>query len=109
MSRQLYSGDRIGRGKKGIHVMNKPHKRVTTTYPVAIKHGQGRVHVPDPIPWHVHNEHVQCPECDIIFILTGGFPKVQFLETLRKQHQDKELLPDFIPSAPEWTQVSDCD
>lgn len=42
--------------------MNKPHKRVMTTYPVAIKHGQGRVHVPDPIPYHVRCEHVKCPE-----------------------------------------------
>jgi hypothetical protein len=33
-----------------------------TTYPVAIKHGQGRVHVPDPIPYHVRCEHVKCPE-----------------------------------------------
>lgn len=88
--------------------MNKPHKRVTTTYPVAIKHGQGRVHVPDPIPWHVRCEHVKCPECDTIYILTEGFPRVQFLETLRKQHESKQEHPDFIPSAPEWTQVSDC-
>lgn len=89
--------------------MEKPHKRVITTYPVAIKHGQGRIHVPDPIPWHVLSEHVQCPHCDTIYILTVGFPKVQFLETLRKQHESKQSHPDFIPSAPEWTKVSDCD
>jgi len=89
--------------------LNRPHKRVTTTCPVAIKHGQGRLHVPDPIPWHVHDEHVKCPDCDTIYILTSRFPKVLFFETLSKQHQKKEDHPDFIPSAPESTKVSDCD
>lgn len=89
--------------------MNRPHKRVITTYPVAIKNKQGRVHVPDPIPWHINSEAVQCPECDAVYILTSGFSKVQFLQTLREQHQRNESHPDFIPSAPEWTRVSDCD
>jgi hypothetical protein len=97
------------RGRKDFIPLNRPHKRVTTTCPVAIKHGQGRLHVPDPIPWHVHDEHVKCPDCDTIYILTSRFPKVLFFETLSKQHQNKEDHPDFIPSAPESTKVSDCD
>jgi hypothetical protein len=88
--------------------MNKPHKQVITTYPVAIKYLQGRLHVPNPIPWHVHTEAVQCPECETVFVLTSGFPKLQFLETLKKQHQNHEEHPDLIPSAPEWTKVSEC-
>jgi len=89
--------------------MDTPHKQVVTTYPVALKYGQSRVHVANPIPWHVQSETVKCPDCETLYILSGGFSKVQFLETLRKQHEKKEKHPDLIPSAPEWTHVSDCD
>jgi len=88
--------------------MDAKHKQVITTYPVALKYGQGRLHVANPIPWHAHSETVQCPECETLYILSGGFPKVQFLETLKKQHQNKQEHPDLIPSAPEWTSISDC-
>lgn len=89
--------------------MEKLHKQVVTTYPVAIKHGQGRLHVQDPIPWHVRCEHIKCPQCETIFIVTDGFPKVQFLEELARQHKVQEQHPDCIPSAPDWTRIVECD
>jgi len=89
--------------------MDVPHKQVKTTYPVALKYGQGRLHVANPIPWHFQSETVKCPECEILYILSGGFSKLQFLEILRKLHQDQKEHPDLIPSAPEWTSIADCD
>jgi hypothetical protein len=89
--------------------MDKPHKQVITTYPVAIKHGQGRLHVPNPIPWHVHSEAIKCPTCETVYIVTSGFPRVELFKTLEKQHADKNEHPDHIASAPEWTRVADCD
>jgi hypothetical protein len=89
--------------------MDKSHKQVITTYPIALKHGQSRLHVQSPIPWHAHSEAVKCPQCETFYILTSGFPKVQFLETLKKHHEKKEQHPDLISSAPEWTTISDCD
>jgi hypothetical protein len=89
--------------------MDKAHKQVVTTYPVALKYGQGRLHVPNPIPWHAQTEAVRCPNCETIFLLTSGFPKLQFFEALEKQHKNNEQHPDFIPSAPEWTRIEDCD
>jgi hypothetical protein len=88
--------------------MDKPHKQVITSYPVAIKYGQSRVHVANPIPWHAQCEAIQCPECETVFLVTGGFPKVQFLQTLEKQHKNKEEHPDHIPSEPVWTSISEC-
>ena len=44
-----------------------------------------------------------------VYSLTEGFPRMLFLATMTKLHQNKEEHPDFIPSAPEWTKVSDCD
>jgi len=89
--------------------MDIPHKQVITTYPVALKYGQGRLHVENPIPWHARSEAVRCPECETLFIVSEGFPRVEFLETLKKQHQNRKDHPDLIPSAPEWTRVSKCD
>ena len=89
--------------------MDKPHKQVITIYPVALIYGQGRLHVANPIPWHAQSEAVKCPKCEAVFIVTAGFPKVQFLEILEKQHQQQQTHPDLIPSAPEWTNISDCD
>ncbi len=54
--------------------MDKPHLQVITTYPVAIKSGQARIHVPSPIPWHPDGGTLKCPKCDTTFILTLGFP-----------------------------------
>ena len=89
--------------------MDKKHKQITTTYPVALKYGQGRVHVAHPIPWHTQCELVKCPDCEVHFILTGGFSRMQFLELVQAQHKRGEKHPDHIPSAPEWTSISDCD
>jgi hypothetical protein len=89
--------------------MSKKHLRVVTTYPVAIKHGQGRIHVPDPIPWHIREEHIKCPECETIFSVTEGFAQVEFLKALKKNHEDKQEHPDYITSAPEWTKVLACE
>ena len=88
--------------------MDKPHKQVVTTYPVAIKSGQSRLHVANPIPWHARCENMKCPDCEIVFIVTDGFPKVQFLETLKKHHMNQEAHPDYIASTPEWTKIADC-
>ena len=88
--------------------MDVPHKQVMTTYPIALKFGQTRLHVPDPIPWHAHSENIQCPECETRFIVTSGFPKAELLETLEKHHKNKEEHPDLIPSAPEWTSICEC-
>ncbi len=89
--------------------MDKPHKQVITTYPVAIKSGQRRVHVQNPIPWNAHSEKVKCPKCETVFIVTKGFPKGQLLEELETQHKNQKTHPDFIPSEPTWTAVRECD
>lgn len=89
--------------------MDKPHKQAITTYPVALKYGQGRIHISNPIPWHARSEFVKCPDCEVIFVVTEKFPMEQLLETLAKQHKNREEHPDMIPSAPEWTRTGDCD
>jgi hypothetical protein len=89
--------------------MDKPHKQIVTTYPVAIKSGQTRVHVPNPYPWHTKSENVKCPKCETVFIATEGFPRAQLLDALETQHKNQETHPDFIPSQPTWTSVTDCD
>lgn len=89
--------------------MDKPHKQVIASSPVAIKSGQTRIHVSDSHhPWHRFVESVECPECDVVYIVTVGFPMEQFLETLKKQHKNKEDHPDHIASEPAFTNVSDC-
>lgn len=88
--------------------MDMPHKQVITSYPVAIRSGQSRLHVPNPIPWHAHSEAIKCPKCDVIYIVTSGFPRIDFLTAVEKHHTDKKEHPDLIPSAPEWTRVADC-
>jgi hypothetical protein len=93
--------------RRGV-IMETPHKQVVTTHPVAIKSGQRRVHIPNPIPWHAKSDVVQCPECDTAFIVTQGFSKTHLLETLIRQHEQGEDHPDYIASAPEWTSVADC-
>ncbi len=87
------------------------HKQVTTTSPVAIKLGQERLHVSAESyhPWHRQTDNVQCPDCETIFSVTVGFPREQFLETLKQHHQKREEHPDLIAFAPEWTDVSECD
>lgn len=88
--------------------MDNPHKQVVTTYPVAIKFGQARVHVQNPIPWHANSQGFQCPQCETIFIVTEGFPKAQLLAALESQHKNEEIHPDVIPSEPIWTTIADC-
>jgi pyrimidine deaminase RibD-like protein len=89
--------------------MDMPHEQVVTTYPVAIKMGQRRLHVPNPIPWHVRSQTIKCPDCETTFIVTEGFPQQQLFETLKQQHRSDTLHPDYIASAPEWTRVAACD
>jgi len=90
--------------------MDKPHKQVVATSPVAIKLGQTRIHVADSLhPWQKINERVQCPECETAYSVTKGFAMEQFVEILKKQHKDKEGHPDYIASDPAFTSVSDCD
>ena len=89
--------------------VDKPHKQVVTTYPVAIRFGQARVHVQNPIPWHAQSEGVQCSKCEVIFIVTDGFPKAQLIAELEKHHKDNKTHPDVIPSDPTWTTITECD
>ena len=94
--------------------MHAKHKQVKTTHPVAIKHGQGRVHVSgNPIPWHAFTEAVKCPECETVYILAadrvGGFPTAKLLEVVKEQHKKKQEHPDYITFDPDWTTVADCD
>lgn len=93
---------------EGEMPMDKPHRQVVTTYPVAIKYGQGRMHVPNPIPWHAVSQTLKCPDCDVIYILTDGFSRTQFFNELKQQHQNGRGHPDYIPSEPVWTSDSDC-
>jgi hypothetical protein len=88
--------------------MDKPHKQVMTTSPVAINLGQGRLHVADEHRGDRENEIVHCPDCETFFVLTGKFPKEMFLETMKANHKKKEGHPDLIPSAPAWTSIIDC-
>ena len=88
--------------------MDKPHKKVVTTYPVAIRFGQGRVHVQNLIPWHLSSQAVKCPQCEAVFIMSEGFPEKKLLKTLETQHKQQEPHPDSIPSEPQWTTVVEC-
>jgi hypothetical protein len=92
-----------------MNVMDKQHRQIVTTYPVAIKSGQKRVHVRNPYPWHANSEDVNCPKCGTAFIVTQGFPKAQLLEALEAQDKNHQEHPDFIPSEPNWTSLTDCD
>jgi hypothetical protein len=92
--------------------MDAKHKQLKTTNPVAIKHGQGRVHVPgSPIPWHAFTEAFKCPECETVFVLAadrvGGFPTAKLLEVVKEQHKKKLEHPDYITFDP--VTVADCD
>lgn len=89
--------------------MEKSHKQIVTSYPAAIKAGQGRIHVSNPIPFHAKCENVDCPQCSTSFIVSEGFSRAQLLEILAEHHQRQQEHPDFIASAPEWTQIVDCD
>jgi len=90
--------------------MDKPHQQVVTTYPVAIKEGQGRIHVPasDIIPWHHASEKIKCPNCESTYIVNTEYPKVDFLAALERHHKNNQEHPDYVASAPEWTRLEDC-
>jgi hypothetical protein len=89
--------------------MDRQHKQVVTTYPLAIKSGQGRIHVPNPIPWHPDGGTLKCPDCETIFILTAGFPAAKLLTVLRDNHANRREHDDYVPSEETWTKVADCD
>jgi hypothetical protein len=89
--------------------MDKPHKQVDSSSPVAIKSGQTRIHVSDSHhPWHRFVGSVQCPDCETIYIVTNGFPLDKFMEILKKQHQSKAEHPDYIASDPDFASTSEC-
>ncbi len=88
--------------------MDKPHKQVITTHPVAIKFGQSRVHVQNPYPWHSKSEAIQCPKCEQFFIATVGFDTTSLIKTLEAQHEKNQEHPDVIPSEPVWTTIAEC-
>jgi hypothetical protein len=93
--------------------MDKPHKQVITTNPVAIKSKQGRVHIKSEHPWHRHGEAVKCPDCEVVFDvaceLPGPFPTAQLLDMLKKQHADGQAHPDVISYEPAFTRITECD
>jgi hypothetical protein len=89
--------------------MDKPHKQVVASSPVAIKSGQTRIHVSDSHhPWHRFTNAVNCPDCETVYIVTNGFASDKFLEILKKQHQAKEEHPDYIASDPAFTHTAEC-
>ncbi len=91
--------------------MDKPHKEVMTTHPVAIKKGQGQIHVRagNLIPWHSRAAEIKCPKCDVIYIVGSGYPDGDFILTVLNHHKDQQEHPDYIASAPQWTHVIECD
>jgi hypothetical protein len=108
---EITFGRQTARGsvaKGGMISMDNPHKQVVTTYPVAIRMGQGRVHVQHPIPWHYQSDAVQCPECEAVFIASEGFAEVKLFAELKKHHADHQDHPDMIPLEPTWTKIAEC-
>jgi glycine/serine hydroxymethyltransferase len=85
---------------------------VITTHGVAIKAGQGRVHIPvrSLHPWHRTSEVVQCPGCETVYTMSGDFEKQSLLDILNLQHTKKQEHPDVIASGPSaYTRIQDCD
>jgi hypothetical protein len=91
--------------------VDQPHLQVVTTHGVAIRIGQGRVHIPvrSLHPWHRVSENIKCPDCDTSYTVSGGFPKADVDDVLRRQHTKKEQHPDVISSTPGFTRIEDCD
>jgi hypothetical protein len=93
--------------------MDAKHKRVVTTNPIAIKHGQSRVHAPHPIPWHAFTQAVKCPECETVYVVAAdsvlGIPAQKLLDVVNEQHKNKQEHPDYIAFDTAFTNVSDCD
>jgi|HubBroStandDraft_3_1064219.scaffolds.fasta_scaffold338905_2 hypothetical protein len=89
--------------------MDNPHKRVTTTEPLAIKGGQFPMRVRNEGGWNRKTELVKCPNYATSFIVTAYYPSQQLLAALAKDHPNKLEHPDYIASAPQFTRVEDCD
>jgi hypothetical protein len=86
------------------------HKKVMTTHPMAYRLGQTRVHPGITTPWVTSVEHLKCPDCDVMYIVTNGFDKQKFLETLAEQHKAAKQHPDYIPTDPDLTKLPmECD
>jgi hypothetical protein len=109
---RITSGDKSMMQRK-----NAPHKQLITTYPVAIKFGQGRVHLARLAePWLGDAGTVRCPnpKCETVFTVTKehnkGFPTDSLLERLEADHQNQKEHPDYIAfdSAMNITEC-DCD
>ena len=92
-----------------MKTMETPHKEVVTTYSVAIKSGQKRVHVREERPFHAFPRRVKCPDCETVFIVDREFSDQDVLDALAKHHQAKVDHPDYIASQPAWTHIEDCD
>ena len=91
--------------------MDQNHKQVVTSHGVAIKVGQGRIHIPVRAlhPWHRTSENVKCPDCDTSYIVTGEFPKADLNDILNRHHNNKQEHSDVIASIPAFTRIEDCD
>lgn len=78
--------------------MDKPHQQVITTYPVAVRFGQERIHVQNTIPWHFHCVDTKCPQCEVEFVADSGFAVSDLIQALEKDHAENREHPDYIPS-----------
>lgn len=88
-------------------IMDAEHKQVVTTYPVAIRSGQTRIHIPHGESQGIEGE-LTCPDCPTTFIVVGDFSTDILLAQLAHQHKNGRSHPDYIPAKPEWTSVVDC-
>jgi len=89
--------------------MDRPHQQILSTYPVAVKYGQGRIHVRSPIPWHHKCEDLKCPQCGTSFSVTVGYPREDFLNQLDSDHRNNREHADCISSGPNRVKTADCD
>jgi hypothetical protein len=90
-------------------IMETPHKQVVTSYPIAIKSGQRRIHVREERPFHAFVRPVKCPDCSTVFIADRELSDQDVLDALAKHHHAKVDHPDYIASQPVWTQIEDCE
>lgn len=85
--------------------MDKPHQKIVSTYPIAIKNGQPRIHVPT----YFGSYKVRCPNCDTTYAASCDFPLVELLDAFKVHHRGKIEHPDYIASEPSFTSLEYCD
>ena len=91
--------------RKSAKKMNPDHRRVQTTEPVAIKIGQGRLHIPEPRPAII----CECPDCETNYSLFGGFSEERVLLELKDDHEHRREHRDLIELVTGATPCPPCD